>query len=65
MMLICSTQPAIGISRRKRWERAQKLGLHPPAEVLGVLVGEEEKGRGKRAYVDELMGSRAVVGGDA
>lgn len=51
----------------KRWTRAQKLGLKPPIEVLAVLVREEKKGNRKieRAYVDELMSSKFVVGGDA
>ncbi|TVY21007.1 DNA polymerase delta subunit 4 [Lachnellula arida] len=56
--------PAIGIARMKRWVRANKLGLNPPIEVLAVLIREEESG-GKgceRAYVDELMSSKFVVG---
>ncbi|KAH7336371.1 putative DNA polymerase delta subunit 4 [Rhexocercosporidium sp. MPI-PUGE-AT-0058] len=56
--------PAIGIARMKRWTRAQKLGLNPPIEVLAVLLREEKKGNEKieRAYVDELMSSKFVVG---
>ncbi|TVY52494.1 DNA polymerase delta subunit 4 [Lachnellula cervina] len=56
--------PAIGIARMKRWVRANKLGLNPPIEVLAVLIKEEEKGvKGcERAYVDELMSSKFVVG---
>merc|ERR1712093_455147 len=56
--------PAIGIARMKRWTRAQKLGLAPPIEVLAVLLKEEKKGNDKieRAYVDELMSSKFVVG---
>ncbi|PVH88729.1 hypothetical protein DL98DRAFT_555705 [Cadophora sp. DSE1049] len=56
--------PAIGIARMKRWTRAQKLGLAPPIEVLAVLLNEEKKGNDKieRAYVDELMSSKFVVG---
>ena len=48
----------------KRWTRAQKLGLAPPIEVLAVLLKEEKKGNDKiqRAYVDELMSSKFVVG---
>jgi len=54
--------PAIGISRGKRWERANRLGLNPPIEVLAVLRREEAKGAGKdRAYVDELMSSWGVA----
>jgi DNA polymerase delta subunit 4 len=48
----------------KRWVRANKLGLEPPIEVLAVLMKEEEKGNNdiERAYVDELMCSKFVVG---
>ena len=48
----------------KRWVRANTLGLAPPIEVLAVLLKEEEKGNSKieRAYVDELMSSRSVIG---
>ena len=48
----------------KRWVRADKLGLAPPIEVLAVLLREEQRGNGKieRAYVDELMSSKSVVG---
>lgn len=57
-----SVKPAIGITRRKRWVRAHKLGLNPPIEVLAVLMKEEERGNAKieRAYVDELMSSKFV-----
>lgn len=60
-------QPAIGISRTKRWHRASRLGLNPPLEVLAVLVKEEEKKNKavERAYVDELMGAKGIIGGDA
>ncbi|CAG9944255.1 unnamed protein product [Clonostachys rosea f. rosea IK726] len=34
--------PCIGIDRRKRWDRAERLGLKPPIEVLAVLVGESQ-----------------------
>lgn len=61
------TQPAIGIARMKRWVRANKLGLAPPIEVLAVLLKEEKKKnpRIERAYVDELLSSIAVAGGEA
>lgn len=57
-------QPAIGIARMKRWVRANKLGLEPPIEVLAVLMREEAKGNTgtERAYVDELMSSKFVIG---
>lgn len=62
--------PCIGISRMKRWKRAEGLGLKPPVEVLAVLMREEEadkKGKGaeegkwKRAYLDELMEGRMAI----
>jgi DNA polymerase delta subunit 4 len=48
----------------KRWVRANKLGLAPPIEVLAVLLKEEKKGNTQieRAYVDELMSSKFVIG---
>ncbi|PKY06113.1 hypothetical protein P168DRAFT_135190 [Aspergillus campestris IBT 28561] len=46
--------PCIGITRLKRWRRADSLNLNPPIEVLAVLL-DEEKGVSQRAYVDELM----------
>lgn len=52
----------------KRWKRAQRLGLEPPLEVLGVLLREqaqEDRDRGgikvQRSIVDELLNSRAEV----
>ncbi|RDW75077.1 hypothetical protein BP6252_06219 [Coleophoma cylindrospora] len=56
--------PCIGIARMKRWNRAYKLGLQPPIEVLAVLLKEEEKGNNaiERAHVDSLMSSKFVVG---
>lgn len=59
--------PAIGITRTKRWHRAFKLGLNPPIEILAVLLKEEEKKNTavERAYIDELMGTKEVIGGDA
>jgi DNA polymerase delta subunit 4 len=47
----------------KRWKRAQKLNLHPPIEVLAVLLKEEDSGHAKseRAYIDELLSSRFVT----
>ncbi|KAI9722005.1 MAG: hypothetical protein M1812_001965 [Candelaria pacifica] len=52
--------PCIGIARMKRWNRANNLNLHPPIEVLTVLIREENMGSlvSQRAYVDELLSSR-------
>ncbi|KAK6363814.1 hypothetical protein TWF730_001222 [Orbilia blumenaviensis] len=33
--------PCVGVTRLKRWERAQRLGLEPPIEVLAVLLKSE------------------------
>ncbi|KAK3314512.1 DNA polymerase delta, subunit 4-domain-containing protein [Apodospora peruviana] len=58
--------PCIGISRIKRWQRAERLGLKPPIEVLAVLIREEEKGNKaiEKAHMDALMNT-ATVGGVA
>ncbi|KAL2020538.1 hypothetical protein VTK56DRAFT_8338 [Thermocarpiscus australiensis] len=54
--------PCIGITRIKRWQRAQRLGLNPPIEVLAVLLKEEAKGNTQieRAHMDELLNSTAI-----
>ncbi|OLN86715.1 DNA polymerase delta subunit 4 [Colletotrichum chlorophyti] len=54
--------PCIGLQRIKRWQRAERLGLNPPIEVLAVLLKEEKKGTAniERAHIDELMNSTAV-----
>ncbi|KAF7523763.1 hypothetical protein G7054_g11657 [Neopestalotiopsis clavispora] len=54
--------PCVGISRMKRWKRADKLGLNPPAEVLAVLMKEEEKGtKGvEEAHMDYILNSTAI-----
>ncbi|KAK0639072.1 DNA polymerase delta, subunit 4-domain-containing protein [Cercophora newfieldiana] len=54
--------PCIGMSRLKRWQRAEKLGLKPPIEVLAVLLREETAGNKdiERAHMDELMNSTAA-----
>ncbi|KAK3490217.1 DNA polymerase delta, subunit 4-domain-containing protein [Neurospora hispaniola] len=51
--------PCIGITRLKRWQRAEKLGLNPPLEVLAILLkeGEGENKASERAHMDELMNS--------
>ncbi|EEP79789.1 conserved hypothetical protein [Uncinocarpus reesii 1704] len=48
--------PCIGIARIKRWRRAHRLDLHPPIEVLAVLLKEEAQGVAReKAYIDELL----------
>lgn len=61
-MFSCTVQPCVGISRMKRWKRAEKLGLNPPVEVLAVLLMEEEKGtKGiQAAHMDYILNSTAV-----
>jgi DNA polymerase delta subunit 4 len=46
----------------KRWQRAYRLGLNPPLEVLAVLLKEEEKGNGdiEKAHIDRIMNSTAI-----
>ncbi|KXX77082.1 DNA polymerase delta subunit 4 [Madurella mycetomatis] len=54
--------PCIGIARIKRWQRAQRLGLNPPIEVLAVLMKEDAKGNKdiERAHMDEILNSTAI-----
>ncbi|KAI1427969.1 DNA polymerase delta, subunit 4-domain-containing protein [Xylaria sp. FL1777] len=54
--------PCVGITRLKRWQRAEKLGLNPPPEVLAVLMREEDKGASdiETAHVDKILNSTAV-----
>ncbi|RKF82047.1 DNA polymerase delta subunit 4 [Golovinomyces cichoracearum] len=50
--------PCIGISRSKRWARANRLRLSPPIEVLAILSkhqGSQNTDNNERAYVDELL----------
>lgn len=46
----------------KRWQRAERLGLSPPIEVLAILLKEENKGtKGiEAAHIDEILNSTAV-----
>jgi DNA polymerase delta subunit 4 len=55
----------MGITRIKRWKRAQKLGLKPPIEVLAVLLREQEEGNinAQQSHIDELMNSKLVEAG--
>lgn len=48
--------------RLKRWQRAERLGLNPPVEVLAVLLKEEAKGNNRieKAHMDEIMNPTAV-----
>ncbi|KAI0402344.1 DNA polymerase delta, subunit 4-domain-containing protein [Xylaria palmicola] len=57
--------PCVGINRIKRWQRADKLGLNPPIEVLAVLLREETKGTEgiERAHMDDILNSTAVGSG--
>ncbi|KAK2046643.1 DNA polymerase delta [Colletotrichum somersetense] len=53
--------PCIGLQRMKRWQRAERLGLNPPIEVLAVLLKEEQNGNSlERAHMDELMNTTVV-----
>ncbi|KAH8175563.1 DNA polymerase delta, subunit 4 domain-containing protein [Sarocladium implicatum] len=56
--------PCVGISRMKRWQRAERLGLNPPIEVFAVLLKEEKKGTKKieTAHIDEILNSGIAVG---
>lgn len=54
--------PCIGVTRKKRWQRAERLGLSPPIEVLAVLLMEEEKDSTDKetAHIDRIMNSTAI-----
>ncbi|KAL7822251.1 DNA polymerase delta, subunit 4 domain-containing protein [Trichoderma gracile] len=55
--------PCIGITRMKRWHRAERLGLKPPIEVLAVLMKEEDKGTEdiETAHIDRIMNATAAL----
>lgn len=55
-MYAMKKKPCVGISRMKRWQRAERLGLHPPVEVLAVLLREKTKGT-EKAHMDEILNS--------
>ncbi|OIW23043.1 hypothetical protein CONLIGDRAFT_606136 [Coniochaeta ligniaria NRRL 30616] len=54
--------PCIGVTRLRRWQRAQRLGLNPPLEVLAVLLKEEAKGNEgiEKAHIDTIMNSTTI-----
>lgn len=45
----------------KRWQRAQRLGLSPPIEVLAVLLKEENKNNrdAETAQMDKILNATA------
>jgi DNA polymerase delta subunit 4 len=47
----------------KRWQRAERLGLNPPVEVLAVLLKEENKGtKGvEKAHMDDILNSTVAA----
>lgn len=47
----------------KRWQRAERLGLSPPIEVLAVLLKEENKGNAdiETAQMDKILNSVVVA----
>ncbi|EQL04161.1 hypothetical protein G6O67_005870 [Ophiocordyceps sinensis] len=54
--------PCIGLDRIKRWQRAHRLGLDPPIEVLAVLLKGEKRATSdvETAQMDKILGSIAV-----
>lgn len=62
-ILIEYVKPCVGITRLKRWQRADRLGLNPPLEVLAVLTREEKQGTAgiERAHIDDILNSAAVA----
>ncbi|OAA63058.1 DNA polymerase delta subunit [Cordyceps fumosorosea ARSEF 2679] len=55
--------PCIGTPRMKRWQRAERLGLSPPIEVLAILLKEENKGNNniETAQIDKILNSVVVA----
>lgn len=55
-------KPCIGITRVKRWQRAERLGMKPPIEVLAVLLKEENKENDEveTAHMDRIMNATAL-----
>ncbi|KAF2451375.1 hypothetical protein P171DRAFT_425885 [Karstenula rhodostoma CBS 690.94] len=56
--------PCVGIARLKRWNRAQRLGLNPPIEVLAVLLQEQDskdKISVQRSVMDDILNSRSEI----
>lgn len=45
--------PAAGLSRLQRWQRAEKLGRHPPAIIKAIL--ETHEGRSEIKYSQPYM----------
>jgi len=43
------------MQRTKRWQRAERLGLNPPIEVLAVLLQGSGDGKIEKAQIDEIM----------
>lgn len=60
-------QPCVGISRLRRWRRANKLGLEPPIEVLAVLLKDERDQRKSEqlAHVDVLLAGQRTAAGES
>ncbi|KAI9903183.1 hypothetical protein N3K66_002535 [Trichothecium roseum] len=58
--------PCIGIDRTKRWQRAERLGLEPPIEVLAVLLKEREQNHEtETAQMDKILNSIIVGAAEA
>lgn len=57
-------QPCVGVARLKRWQRAHRLGLEPPIEVLAVLLQEQDKKDKisvQRSIMDDILNSRTEI----
>jgi DNA polymerase delta subunit 4 len=50
------------MTRLRRWQRAERLGLNPPIEVLAVLMREDKKPNKdfQTAHMEKIMSSLAV-----
>ncbi|KAK2071997.1 hypothetical protein P8C59_006378 [Phyllachora maydis] len=54
--------PCVGLSRLKRWQRAERLGLKPPIEVLAVLLKDDTRKdeASQQAHMDYILNLTAV-----
>lgn len=50
--------PVVGLTRLERWERAQKLGLNPPAVVKDIL--ETRQGTTEEVYKQSYLYGQLV-----
>lgn len=47
--------PCVGPSRKTRWHRAKKFGLHPPERVLEILEGRDDDDPAQTSVFTKLV----------